>query len=187
MVIRRLLAVMAAIALPGCHGYPADVVPVDEFEVGKYLGKWYEIARLDHSFERGLEQVTADYSLETDGRIRVVNRGFSPESGAWKEAVGVAKFAGKHEEGYLQVSFFGPFYSSYVIFGLDRDTYQYAFISGPSHSYLWLLSRTPQVDSEVLGHFLEAAGNAGFAVEELIYVRHELEPGSPQPSTTGTP
>lgn len=91
---------------------------------------WYEIARLDHSFERGLEQVTAEYSLREGGGVQVKNRGFSNKKNKWSEAEGKAFFVGKASEGYLKVSFFGPFYGSYVVFELDKDNYQYAFVSG---------------------------------------------------------
>lgn len=125
---------------------PENVEPVDEFEVDRYLGRWYEIARLDHSFEKGLSQVTATYSPRKDGGIKVINRGYSAEKQQWKEAEGKAYFVGSNDEAYLKVSFFGPFYGSYVVFELDKKDYQYAFISGPDNDYLWLLARTPNVD-----------------------------------------
>ena len=126
---------------------PENVEPVDEFEVDRYLGRWYEIARLDHSFEKGLSQVTATYSPRKDGGIKVINRGYSAEKQQWKEAEGKAYFVGSNDEAYLKVSFFGPFYGSYVVFELDKKDYQYAFSSGPDNDYLWLLARTPNVDS----------------------------------------
>ncbi|MCL4137228.1 UNVERIFIED_CONTAM: hypothetical protein GTU68_043429 [Idotea baltica] len=129
---------------------PEAVKPVSEFELNRYLGKWYEIARLDHSFERGLSQITADYSLQDNGRVAVVNRGFSAEEGQWQEAEGKAYFVNSTSEGYLKVSFFGPFYGSYIVFELDKEAYQYAFVSGPNTEYLWLLSRTPTVTPEIL-------------------------------------
>ena len=110
--------------LTGCVGIPENVKPVDHFELDKYLGKWYEIARLDHSFERGLTQVTADYSLLDDGGVRVLNRGYSVKNNSWKEAEGKAYFVKGPDQGYLKVSFFGPFYSSYIVFDLYHDKYQ---------------------------------------------------------------
>ena len=95
---------------------PERVTPVESFELNRYLGKWYEIARLDHSFERGLERVTAEYSLRDDGGISVVNRGYSIEDDEWKVAEGKAYFVNDKNLGYLKVSFFGPFYGSYVVF-----------------------------------------------------------------------
>ena len=156
--------------LTGCTGVPEGVVPVSNFELDKYLGKWYEIARLDHSFERGLEQVTAEYSLQSDGSVRVVNKGYSPKDGKWRQAEGKARFVGEPDIGHLKVSFFGPFYSSYVVFELDTANYQYAFVSGNSKSYLWLLSRTPTVSDELLAHFRTRAAELGFPVDELITV-----------------
>jgi apolipoprotein D and lipocalin family protein len=173
--VRKTLLALLSLVLSGCHGYPAAVTPVKNFDIDRYLGKWYEIARLDHSFERGLEQVSANYTLQESGEVKVVNRGFSTKTNEWKEAVGKAYFVGKTDEGYLKVSFFGPFYSSYVVFGLDLESYQYAFISGPNESYLWLLSRTATVEKDVLELFVETAGKKGFRTEELIYVEHQQE------------
>lgn len=170
--VKGWLLLLLLPALTGCLGMPAGVSPVQPFELNRYLGTWYEIARLDHSFERGLEQVSAEYSLRDDGSIRVVNRGFSPETSTWKEAKGRAYFARKPDEGYLKVSFFGPFYGSYVVFGLDQAAYQYAFVSGPDTSYLWLLAREPEVPPYVIDEFRQRAGAAGFDVNQLIFVKH---------------
>ena len=159
--------------LSGCLGYPDTVKPVGNFEVGRYLGQWYEIARLDHRFERGLQQVTADYALNPDGSLKVVNRGFSAADGAWKEAEGRAVFVRDPDEGYLKVSFFGPFYASYVIFELDQTAYQYAFVSGADQDYLWLLARTPVISDDLKARFVAEAGALGFDTEALIWVRHQ--------------
>jgi apolipoprotein D and lipocalin family protein len=152
---------------------PKLVQPVNDFELNKYLGKWYEIARLDHSFERGLSQVSAEYSLKEDGGVRVINRGFSAAKNEWKEAEGKAYFVNGDSEGYLKVSFFGPFYGSYVVFELDHENYQYAFISGPDTDYLWLLAKTPTVSPEVLQKFVEMSKARGFDTDSLIYVQQE--------------
>lgn len=168
----KWLSLLIPLLLGGCGGYPKNVYPVKPFDINRYLGTWYEVARLDHSFERGLEQVTADYTLLDDGKVRVVNRGFSSATNQWKEAVGKAFLAGETSEGYLKVSFFGPFYSSYVVFGLDPENYQYAYVSGPNHSYLWLLARTPVVEDEVIDRFVTTAKEKGFNTDELIYVKH---------------
>ena len=145
-IIFCLIPALLVLILSSCTGLPEDVHPVDDFDINNYLGKWYEIARLDHSFERGLDKVTAQYSLRDDGGVRVINRGYSAKNAEWKEAEGKAFFVGSTDRGHLKVSFFGPFYGSYVVFELDRENYQYAFVSGPDLSYLWLLSRTPEVD-----------------------------------------
>jgi apolipoprotein D and lipocalin family protein len=142
---------------------------VQDFELARYLGTWYEIARLDHSFESGLNHVTARYSLREDGGVNVTNRGFSTGENGWREAQGKAYFVNQPQEGYLKVSFFGPFYGSYVIFELDREHYQYAFVAGPDTSYLWLLSRTPEVDQALIDRFIEQAGRLGFDTGSLIF------------------
>jgi len=169
------MALVLIPALTGCLGMPENVKPVDGFDVNRYLGKWYEIARLDHSFERGLMNVTAEYSLRDDGGVNVVNRGFSTSKNEWKEANGKAFFVESGDTGYLKVSFFGPFYGSYVIFDLDQENYQHSFVSGPDTSYLWLLARTPKVPEEVLKRFIEKASAAGFDTGSLIYVEQNSD------------
>jgi len=154
----------------GCTGVPEGISPVKAFNIDRYLGTWYEIARLDHSFERGLDDVSAEYSLREDGGVRVINRGFSVTEGSWKEAEGKAYFAGARDEGYLKVSFFGPFYGSYIVFELDQANYQYAFVAGNSKSYLWFLSRTPTVNAALLAHFIERVAELGFDTDGLIFV-----------------
>jgi apolipoprotein D and lipocalin family protein len=161
---------LSLLMLAGCTGLPDGVDPVENFEPDRYLGKWYEIARLDHSFERGLVRVTAEYSRRDDGGIRVLNRGYSSADGEWEEAEGKAYFVRADDEGYLKVSFFGPFYGAYVVFGLDHEDYQYSFVSGPDRSYLGLLARTPTVEQPVIDRFLLEAGALGFPTDELIFV-----------------
>jgi apolipoprotein D and lipocalin family protein len=160
----------ALVLLAGCVGRPDNVIPVDHFESAKYLGKWYEIARLDHSFERGLDQVSAQYSLRDDGGIKVVNRGYDMKKGEWKESTGKAYFVETPDRGYLKVSFFGPFYGAYIVFDLDRENYQYSLVSGPDKSYLWLLSRTPTMDEATKKRLVEKAQALGFDTAKLIYV-----------------
>lgn len=169
IMVRSAWTLLAAAMLSGCLGVPASVEPVQGFDLNRYLGKWYEIARLDHSFEEGLDNVTAVYSLRDDGGVNVVNRGFLSKDDVYQEAQGRAYFVNDSDEGYLKVSFFRPFYASYVIFELDQDGYQYAFVSGPDTSFLWLLSRTPTVDQALLDHFIETSASLGFDTEELIF------------------
>lgn len=156
--------------LAGCTGIPEGVKPVGNFDVTKYQGTWYEIARLDHSFERGMDQVTANYQLNDEGDVVVTNKGFKVDDNVWEEAIGKAKFVGANDEGYLKVSFFGPFYGSYVVFDIDQKDYQYSFVSGPNLSYLWLLSRTKTVEPEVMASFIKQAKAIGFDTEQLIMV-----------------
>ena len=171
--MNKLVIILACLNLGGCLGMPENVHPVNNFEIAKYLGKWYEIARLDHSFERGLENVTANYSLRTDGGINVKNRGFLPAKNEWSEADGKAYFVNNSNEGFLKVSFFGPFYGSYVVFELDKENYQYAFVSGPDLSYLWLLSRTPEISEDVFNDFTEKSESLGFDTRKLIIVNQK--------------
>ena len=168
--MKILGSIVFCLLLWGCVGMPEGIKPVSNFQIDRYLGKWYEIARLDHSFERGLEQVTATYSLRDDGGVKVINRGYSKADKEWSVAEGKAYFVDKENEGYLKVSFFGPFYGSYVIFELDEENYEYAFVSGPDLSYLWLLSRTPHLKKEVVDEFVAKAKSLGFDTDELIFV-----------------
>jgi apolipoprotein D and lipocalin family protein len=162
----------AALLLAGCTGIPEGVRPVQGFDVDRYLGTWYEVARLDHRFERGLSRVTATYSLRDDGGIEVVNRGYDAADGAWREADGKAYFVGEADVGHLKVSFFGPFYGSYVVFDLDPD-YGHAFIVGYSTDYLWLLARDPDVGTDVKARFEARVEALGVDPAELIYVEHD--------------
>jgi len=142
--VMKKLVIVWVVFIMGCVGVPENVKPVDHFNLAKYLGKWYEIARLDHSFERGLTRITAEYSLRDDGGVRVLNRGYSAKENAWKEAEGKAYFVEGSNQGYLKVSFFGPFYGSYIVFELDHENYQYSLVCGPDKSYLWILAREPK-------------------------------------------
>ncbi|MDH5395047.1 MAG: lipocalin family protein [Gammaproteobacteria bacterium] len=164
--------ILFSLLLVSCAGVPESIKPVTDFDINKYMGKWYEIARLDHRFERGLEKVTATYSLNRDGSVRVENRGFSTENKEWEDAVGKARFAGGKNTGHLKVSFFGPFYGSYVIFDLDKEDYQYSFVTG-SENTLWFLSRTPEVSDELKNKFLSIVKDAGYNTEGLIFVNQK--------------
>lgn len=165
-------------ALTACLGYPDSLAPVQNFSLERYLGQWYEIARLDHRFERGLSHVTANYSLNDDGSVRVLNRGYSQDKQEWEQAEGRAQFVNSADEAYLKVSFFGPFYGSYVVFELDQENYDYAFISGPDHSYLWLLSREPQISDERQSQFLNQIEALGFDQDAVIFVEQSNPPAS---------
>jgi apolipoprotein D and lipocalin family protein len=170
--MKKIFVCCATLLLSACLGMPKQVTPISGFELNRYLGKWYEVARLDHPFERGLTRVSAEYSMRVDGGVAVLNRGFDAAESEWKESEGKAFFVEDSETGYLKVSFFGPFYGSYVIFELDKENYQYAFISGPDHDYLWLLSRTPDLPVEIVDRFVVEAARRGLNTEELIFVEH---------------
>ena len=160
---------MISMLLGGCTVLPEGVQPVSGFDLNRYLGKWHEIARLDHSFERGLTQITAEYSMRDDGGVRVINRGFSASKNEWEQAEGKAYFVQGPNEGHLKVSFFGPFYGSYIVFELDKENYQYAFVSGPDKSFLWLLARTPAVSDELIERFIAKSRSLGFDTNNLIF------------------
>ena len=179
--MRISLIVLFCCGLLGCLGAPEGVTPVKGFDINRYLGKWYEVARLDHSFERGLSGVTAEYSMREDGGVRVMNSGISELDGGSSgaegssersEAEGRAYFVEGPELGYLKVSFFGPFFGSYIVFELDAEGYQYAFVAGNNTNYLWLLARTPKVSDEVMARFIAQSSALGFATDELIFVKH---------------
>ncbi|MDH3990285.1 MAG: lipocalin family protein [Gammaproteobacteria bacterium] len=172
------MALLTAVLQSGCAGAPDGVEVVSDFELNRYLGTWYEIARLDHRFERGLSRVTANYSMRDDGGVSVVNRGYQISSEEWEEATGKAYFVGAPDIGQLKVSFFGPFYGGYNIMELDKDDYQYALVAGPDRSYLWILARSPKLDQETLDALVNIAKNANFPIEELIYV-DQSEIGGP--------
>lgn len=156
----------------GCTRTPDGVKAVTGFELNRYLGTWYEVARLDHRFERGMSNVTANYSMRDDGGVKVVNRGYKVAEGDWDEATGKAYFIGEADVGQLKVSFFGPFYGGYNIIALDRENYQYALVAGPDRGYLWILARSPSLDQSLLSNLVSKAEKLGFPVGELIYVDH---------------
>jgi apolipoprotein D and lipocalin family protein len=161
------------ILIAGCTGIPNGVTAIKDFELKKYLGTWHEIARLDHRFERGLEKISATYSLRNDGGIDVVNQGRDEVSGEWNKVEGKAYFIDRQNVGRLKVSFFGPFYGGYNIIALDKQNYSYAMIAGPDKDYLWILSRTPQLPSTTLNALIEQAKTQGFATNKLIYSRRQ--------------
>ncbi len=172
---RPFLAILLVLGLSACGstGVPRGITPVSDFELDRYLGTWYEIARLDHKFERGLKAVTATYSLNDDGSVKVVNSGINIETGKSETATGKAKFVGATNQGHLKVSFFGPFYGSYVIYDLDQDAYQHALVAGPDRSYMWLLSRTPVISDSRYQALLDIASDNGYDTSQLIQVDHQ--------------
>jgi apolipoprotein D and lipocalin family protein len=169
-ILRKGLAVGLAALVASCTGAPDGVTVVDDFQLERYLGTWHEIARLDHRFERGLTHVTANYSLRSDGGVKVVNRGFDSAGHRWKEAEGKAYFVGASDVGQLKVSFFGPFYGGYNVIALDREEYRYSLVAGPDRGYLWILSRTPELEPAITEQLVGIAREYGFPVEELIFV-----------------
>lgn len=154
-----------------CTTIPDGAVAVTPFNKERYLGKWYEIARLDFKYERDLDNTTAEYSLNDDGTIKVVNQGYNTIKGEWTQATGKAKFAGDENTAMLKVSFFGPFYSGYNVIALD-DEYKYALVAGKSLKYLWILSRDITIPDEVRARYLQIAKDIGYNTADLIWVSH---------------
>jgi apolipoprotein D and lipocalin family protein len=149
---------------------PKGMTAVSPFDIQRYTGTWYEIARLDHSFERGLTNVSATYNLQTDSSVQVINRGYDPVKKAFKEAKGKAVFTGDSNTGSLKVSFFGPFYGGYHVIALDQADYRWAMIAGPDTDYLWILSRDKQLSSDTKWALISQAKKLGFDTEKLIWV-----------------
>jgi len=168
MLMKKILILFVLLAT-GCVSIPDNITPVTSFQIERYLGKWYEIARLDHRFERGLTQISAEYSMRPDGGLKVLNRGYSKEKQEWSEAEGRGYFVQSPNEAYLKVSFFGPFFGSYIVFELDTVNYQYALISGPDKSYFWLLARTPTIDDNLKKKLIAKAAALGFDTKKLIF------------------
>lgn len=173
--MKKIILILFLFFITGCSAVsvPDGVNTVTDFELNRYLGKWYEIARLDHSFERGLEKVSAEYQLREDGGVRVINRGFNVSKSKWEEIEGKAYFTGDSKKGELKVSFFGPFYGSYNIMDLDKTGYTYALVCGPDRSYLWILSRTPDPDKKIIERLVQKAAVSGFNTAGLIFVDHK--------------
>jgi apolipoprotein D and lipocalin family protein len=169
---RAIGALCVAACCAACTGIPDGVEAVTDFQLERYLGTWYEIARLDHTFERGLTRVTAEYARRSDGGISVTNRGYDGALGEWREARGKAYFLGNPATGSLKVSFFGPFYGGYHVIALDSEGYQWAMVAGPSRSYLWVLARDAVVPDETFNRLVARAAELGFPTENLIFVDH---------------
>ena len=168
---RMTTALLLGLLLTACTGLPEGVESVERVEPERYLGTWYEIARLDHSFERGLSDVTATYSNREDGGIRVLNRGYNVADAEWNEAEGRAYPLEEGDWSELKVSFFGPFYGGYNIIALDED-YQWVMVVGPNRDFLWILSREPSLASDITERLVEQARQLEFPVDELIFVEH---------------
>jgi apolipoprotein D and lipocalin family protein len=170
--MQKIITFICILLINGCTGIAQGIKPVTGLDIKQYQGKWYEIARLDHRFERGMSSVTANYTVKPDGYVEVINRGYVDDEKRWKQAIGKAKFVGDEQIGHLKVSFFGPFYGSYVIFELDKEDYQYAYVTSYNKDYLWLLSRTPRVSKERMADFIAMSKRYGFDTNALIFMEH---------------
>ncbi|MEM0704047.1 lipocalin family protein [Enterobacter quasihormaechei] len=171
-ILPVIAAVTAAFLVVACSSPtpPPGVTVVSNFDAQRFLGTWYEIARMDHKFERGLEKVTATYSAMDDGGIQVVNRGYNPDRQMWQQTVGQAYFTGAPNRAAMKVSFIGPFYGGYNVIALDRE-YRHALVCGPDRNYLWILSRTPTITADMKQQMLDVATRQGFDVTKLIWVK----------------
>lgn len=172
--IRATLALLFILTLAACSTAPPEGVrPVTSFDLNRYLGQWYEIARLDHSFERGMSDVSANYQLQDDGSVKVTNRGYDTQRQAWKDAVGRALFTGDSSTASLKVSFFGPFYGGYHVIALDQQNYRWALVAGPDRDYLWILARDKTLPAGIREQLISQARALGFATDKLIWVDHK--------------
>jgi apolipoprotein D and lipocalin family protein len=173
--LKQIFCTALLLTLAGCTGLPDGVESVDAVDPERYLGTWYEIVRLDHSFERGLTDVTATYGKREDGGISVVNRGYDADEGKWSQAEGRAYPLQEGDWSQLKVSFFGPFYGGYNIIALD-DEYNWAMVVGPNRGYLWILARQPSLPEDVLTRLVAHADSLDFPTRDLIYVEHGKAP-----------
>ncbi|MFP4460152.1 MAG: lipocalin family protein [Candidatus Zixiibacteriota bacterium] len=171
--MKLIILLLAIIGIFASSNAPKakDIPLVENFELDKYLGTWYEIARLDHSFERNLDSVTATYSVRDDGKIKVLNKGYNTKKGKWSTAEGKAWIPNEDQPARLKVSFFWIFSAEYRIIALD-DEYSYAMVTSSSKKYLWILSRSPKMPEEKLDMLLKKAKDWGFDLSEIYFVKH---------------
>jgi apolipoprotein D and lipocalin family protein len=170
---RALFLCLALLPVSTAMAMPEGASAVENFSLERYLGTWYEVARLDHGFERGMTQVTATYSMRDDGGVRVLNRGYKEKKSSWKDAEGKAYFTGESDVGQLKVTFFWPFYGAYNIIALDQENYSYALVIGNNKKYMWILARERSLEPQVLENLLKQAKELGFATDQLIYPQKE--------------
>lgn len=178
MSSENLVYFLAGAAILGgifsCATIPEGAVAVKPFDKDRYVGKWYEIARLDFKYEKNLNNTTAEYTLNDDGTIRVDNRGYNTKKDKWEQAIGKAKFVDDENVGKLKVSFFGPFYSGYNVIAIDDD-YRYALVAGKNLKYLWILSRETEIPARTRDNYLRIARDIGYNTEELVWVEHDRQ------------
>ena len=174
MIKQMLFLLPLSVVFAGCAGTPSGIQPVQNFNISRYLGTWYEIARLDHSFERGLNNVSATYTLRDDGGIDVLNKGYDERSGKWKQVKGRAYFLKQNNIASLKVTFFWPFYGGYNVIALDDENYSYALVCGPSRSYLWILAREKTIRPDITAQLVKTAEQLNFKVDELIFVKQNM-------------
>ncbi len=169
-----IASLLGCFILLSCQSIPKGATVVQNFDAQKYTGTWYEIARIDFKQERNLNNTVAQYTLKDNGDIKVVNSGYNYIKEEWKDAVGNAKFRGKASEGALKVSFFGPFYSGYNVFAVDKE-YKYALVGGKNYDYLWILSREKSIPEQMKQKYLKIATDFGYNVSDLIWIEHNKD------------
>lgn len=167
-----LFVLLFTVGFHSCSTIPKGAIVVKQFEKEKYLGKWYEIARLDFKFEKDLINTTAEYSIKKNGTIKVDNKGYNIKKEKWTQAIGKAKFVGSESIANLKVSFFGPFYGGYNILAIDSE-YKYALVAGSNLNYLWILSRDKTIPKDVKKIYLDVAKEIGYKTEELLWIEHK--------------
>lgn len=167
-----ILAGAAAVVMKSMRTIPKGAVAVKPFNLKKYLGKWYEIARLDYRFEKNLNNTTAEYSLNDDNTVKVVNKGYNYKKDKEEEAVGVAKFVNEPDEAKLKVSFWGPFYSGYNVIAIDKK-YKHALVVGKNRNYLWLLSKEKTMPEDIKLSYLRQAMDLGYDISKLVWTEHD--------------
>lgn len=155
-----------------CATIPKEATAVKSFDKKRYLGKWYEIARIDFKFEKNLNNTTAEYSLNENGTIKVDNKGYNTKKDKWEQAIGKAKFVNEDTVGMLKVSFFGPFYGGYNVIELDA-AYKYALVAGSSLDYLWILSREKTIPDAIKEKYLASAKAIGYDTDRLLWIVHD--------------
>lgn len=173
-IIYVLMTFVAVVSFYSCSTIPEKASAVKPFYKEKYLGKWYEIARIDFKFEKDLNNTTAEYSLREDGKIKVDNRGYNVKEKKWTQAIGKAKFVGDENIAMLKVSFFGPFYSGYNVIAIDEN-YKYALVAGKNEKYLWILSRETTIPEDIKKDYLKVAENSGYNTGDLLWVKHDKQ------------
>ncbi|MEN2436696.1 lipocalin family protein [Weeksellaceae bacterium A-14] len=173
-IISLIVVIGIIILFNSCASIPQKAKPVENFEVNRYLGTWYEVARFDFRFEKDLDNTSANYTLDKKGNVIVLNSGYNFVKKKWSKADGLAKFRGDKNIAALKVSFFGPFYSGYNVIALDEH-YQYALIAGKNLDYLWILSRTKELPDEIKTEYLKIAEDIGYDTSRLIWIKHDKD------------
>jgi apolipoprotein D and lipocalin family protein len=168
----RSFAIAASLLLCGCLGAPRGVDPITNFDAGRYMGDWFAIMRIENSFERGLSNVSATYSIRPDGLVGVLNRGVDREKCRLRTIEGYATFQGEPNVASLSVTFFWPFAGGYHVIALDHEHYRWAMVAGPTRGFLWILAREPRLSDEVITALIQRARELRFPVDELVAVDH---------------